>query len=172
MTTPDIPLRPFLPQDTLALRELFAQSIEELAHDDYDEDQRAAWASVAADANAFAGRLGGATTLVAIVDDELVGFGSLKDNRIIDMLYVHPYAAGQGVGSAILDALERLAKGRGSSELSVDASDAAAEFFEAKGYVAQSRNSVPVDDQWLMNTTMKKSLGCGCGSGATCKDHG
>ena len=47
------PLRPFLPGDTIALRELFAQSIEELTADDYDEDQRVAWASTAADAEAF-----------------------------------------------------------------------------------------------------------------------
>ena len=37
-------------------------------------------------------------------------------------------------------------------------SDAAQIFFEGRGYVAQSRNSVPLDDQWLMNTTMTKKL--------------
>ena len=31
-------------------------------------------------------------------------------------------------------------------------------FFEERGYVAQSRNSVPLEDQWLMNTTMAKPL--------------
>ena len=44
MTLHTYPLRPFLPGDTMALRELFAQSIEELTQDDYDEEQRAAWA--------------------------------------------------------------------------------------------------------------------------------
>ena len=39
----DFPLRPFLPADTMALRDLFAQSIEELTAEDYDEDQRLAW---------------------------------------------------------------------------------------------------------------------------------
>lgn len=155
----DIPLRPFLPKDVLALRELFAQSIEELTQDEYDEDQRAAWASKAADPQAFGQRLGSETTLVVEIDGEYAGFGSLKDNRVIDMLYVHPYFAGRGVGTALADALEKLAKGRGSSEISVDASDAAQVFFEERGYVAQSRNSVPVEDQWLMNTTMTKSLG-------------
>jgi len=52
--TNDYPLRPFLPADTMALRELFAQSIEELTQEDYDEDQRAAWASAAEDAAEFA----------------------------------------------------------------------------------------------------------------------
>ncbi len=156
--TQSIPLRPFLPKDTVGLRELFAQAIEELTQEDYDEDQRAAWVSRVADGESFAQRLAAATTLVVEIDGELSGFGSLKDNRVIDMLYVHPHFAGSGVGSALLDALERLAKGRGTETISVDASDTAQIFFEDKGYVAQSRNSVPLQDQWLMNTTMTKTL--------------
>ncbi|MBU1212110.1 MAG: GNAT family N-acetyltransferase [Alphaproteobacteria bacterium] len=154
----NIPLRPYLAKDTPALIDLFAQSVEELTHEDYDEDQRAAWVGAARDSESFARRLAASTTLVVEIDGEYAGFGSLKDNRVIDMLYVHPYFAGSGVGSTVLDALERLAKGRGSTTVSVDASETAQTFFEERGYVAQSRNSVPVEDQWLMNTTMTKTL--------------
>lgn len=153
------PLRPFLPGDTIALRELFAQSIEELTADDYDEDQRVAWASTAADAEAFAARLGAMVTLVVQVEGEYAGFASLKDNNVLDMLYVHPYFAGQGVGSALADAIERLARGRGASEITVEASNTAEPFFEARGYEAKQRNMVPRDDLWLTNTTMIKKLG-------------
>lgn len=142
----------------MGLRELFAQSIEELTQEDYDEDQRAAWAAKAADPQEFGERLASGTTLVVEIEGEYAGFGSLKDNRVVDMLYVHPYFAGQGVGSAIVDALEKLAKARGSEEVTADVSDAAQIFFEGRGYVAQSRNSVPLEDQWLMNTTMTKKL--------------
>ncbi len=51
------PLRPFMPADTMALRDLFAQSIEELTAEDYNEDQRLAWVTAAEDAEAFAERL-------------------------------------------------------------------------------------------------------------------
>lgn len=152
------PLRPFVPADTMGLRELFAASIEELTQEEYDEDQRIAWVSAAEDAQAFAKRLGSAVTLVVMIDGEYAGFGSLKDNTVIDMLYVHPWHAGEGVGSAIADALERIAAARGAGEISVDASDTAQIFFESRGYVATQRNSVPVDDQWLTNMTMKKKL--------------
>lgn len=157
MTT-DYPLRPFLPADTMALRELFAQSIEELTQEDYEEDQRAAWASAAEDAAEFAKRLGSATTLVVHVEGEHLGFASLKDNTILDMLYVHPYYAGQGVGSALCDALEKIAAARGADAITVEASESAVLFFEARGYVPIKRNSIPVDDLWLTNTTMKKEL--------------
>lgn len=153
------PLRPFLRADTMGLRELFAQSIEELTADDYDEDQRVAWASSAADAEAFAERLAGMVTLVVQVDGEYAGFASLKDNDKFEMLYVHPYFAGQGVGAALADAIERLAQGRGAAEITVEASDTAEPFFEARGYQATQRNMMPRDDLWLPNTTMKKRLG-------------
>lgn len=152
------PLQPFLPADTMALVDLFAQSIEELTQDDYTEDQRLAWASGAADAEAFAERLGGMVTLIVKIDGQYAGFGALKDNATLDMLYVHPYFAGQGVGTALTDALERLAKSRGAEAITVDASDTAEPFFQKRGYVAQHRNSVPREDEWLTNTTMKKDL--------------
>ena len=41
------------------------------------------------------------------------------------MLYVHPAASGQGAAKMLVDALEKLAAGRGTKELSVDASDSA-----------------------------------------------
>lgn len=154
----EYPLRPFLPADTMALRDLFGQSIEELTVDDYDEDQRIAWAATAEDAGEFRTRLANALTLIVQLDGEYLGFGSLKDNRTIDMLYVHPDFAGEGVGTALADALEKIAGARGTEAVTVDASDTAVPFFERRGYVATQRNSVPRDDQWLSNTTMVKRL--------------
>lgn len=157
-TRPSYPLRPFMPADTMALRELFAASIEELTQEEYDEDQRAAWASRALDAPAFGKLLGGMLTLVVQVDGEYAGFASLKDNAHVEMLYVHPYHAGEGIGTTLMDALEKIAAARGTAEITVDASDTAAPFFEDRGYVPTRRNSVPIEDEWLSNTTMSKKL--------------
>lgn len=152
------PLRPFLPADTMALRELFAQSIEELTAEDYDEEHRVAWASAAADAEEFADKLQNMVTLIVQQDGEYMGFGSLKDGNIIEMLYVHPYYAGEGVGSALLNALETIAEARGAAALTADVSDTAVAFFEKRGYEATQRNSRQHDDLWLSNTTMTKRL--------------
>lgn len=156
---PSYPLRPFMPADTMALRELFAVSIEELTQEEYDEDQRAAWAaSRALDAQAFGKALAGMLTLVVQIDGEYAGFASLKEDRHVEMLYVHPYHAGEGIGTALMDALEKIAAARGTLEITVDSSDTAQPFFEDRGYAPTRRNSVPVDDQWLSNTTMSKKL--------------
>lgn len=158
MSRLDYPLRPFLPGDTIALRELLAASIEELTADDYDEDQRAAWASQAADAEAFAKKLGGMITLVIEIGGEHLGFGSLKGNSEIAMLFVHPYYEGEGVGTALADALERIAAARGAEKITVASSETAVPFFEARGYVALERIAVEHDDLWLTTTMMSKPL--------------
>jgi putative acetyltransferase len=154
-------LRPFLPADTPVLAAIFAAAIQELTGDDYDETQQEAWASVADDEAEFGKKLAGELTLIATLKNAPVGFASLKGKDHIDMLYVHPNAAGQGVASALLDALEKLAGARGATRLTVEASDNAQEFFRKRGYVAQQRNSVTINGDWLANTTMQKALGGG-----------
>jgi putative acetyltransferase len=151
-------LRPYLPADAKALAALFCASVETLAADDYDADQLAAWSSAADDEAAFAARLAGSLTIVALVAGKIAGFASLKDSAVFDMLYVRPDMAGEGVGSALADAIEKLAVARGTKMLRVDASDAARDFFARRGYIATSRNTLAVGGEWLGNTTMTKEF--------------
>ena len=151
-------LRPFLAEDTPVLAAISAASVEQLTGDDYSEAQQGAWASAADDEEEFAARISGELSLVATLSGDAIGFACLADNSRIDMLYVHPAAAGQGVGAMLCDAMETLAAARGTKELSVDASDSARGFFERRGFVAKTRNSLSVGDEWLANTTMVKSL--------------
>jgi putative acetyltransferase len=152
-------LRPFLGEDTPMLAAIFAASIEELTGEDYSPAQQQAWTSAADDEEQFGKRLAGELTLVASLQNSPVGFASLKGTGHIDMLYVHPGAVGQGVGSMLCEALEKLAGGRGAKSLTVDASDNAEGFFAKRGYLAKQRNTVTVNGEWLANTTMQKTLG-------------
>ena len=155
---PTFALRPFLPEDAPLLAEILREAIAELTADDYSEAQREAWASAAEDEKAFGRKLAVQLTLVATMQGSPVGFASLAGQDKIDMLYVHPAAAGQGVAAMLIDALEKLAGNRGAARLSVDSSDTARGFFEKRGYVAQQRNSVSLAGEWLANTTLHKQL--------------
>ena len=154
-----VALRPFLPADAPLLAVIFRASIEDLTVDDYDDDQRRAWSEVADDETLFGAKLAQLLTIVATVDGAPAGFGALKGNDRIEMLYVHPALAGQGVGTMLSDALEKIGRGRGADQLSVDASDTARAFFEHRGFGAQQRNIVPLNGEWLANTTLVKRLG-------------
>jgi putative acetyltransferase len=156
---PAMAVRPFLRSDVPMLGEIFRTSIAELTADDYSDAQREAWAGAADDEEAFAARLAAQLTLLATIEGSPVGFASLKGNDRIDMLYVHPAGVGQGVGTMLVDALERLAAARGALRLSADVSDSAQEFFRRRGFVPQQRNSIRCGGEWLANTTMEKPLG-------------
>src|SRR5262249_48129667 len=110
------------------------------------------------DEQAFADRLAKHLTLLATHDGAPVGFGSLADNKTVDMLYVHPAVAGQGAGGMLYDALEKLAAARGAKEIALEASDTAREFFQRRGFTPEQPNTTSVGNEWLTNTTMKKKL--------------
>lgn len=150
-------LRPMLPADGATLARIFRDSIEELSADDYDMAQREAWAAAADDEAAFAKARAGELTLVAVVGGEPVGFASLRGKDTIAMLYVAPRWARHGIGTQLVDALVRLATARGGTRLVADASDTARDLFAAAGFVAQRRNTVPLGDEWLGNTTMERA---------------
>jgi putative acetyltransferase len=154
-----VALRPYVAADARRCAEIFRLSIEELAVEDYDAEQREAWASRADDEDAFRARLTGALTLVAVIDGAVAGFASLKGGGDeIDMLYVGPEFARRGAGGALIEALAKLAQARGAKRLTAEASEVARPLFERQGFTAQKRNLVRVGDQWLANTTMTKTL--------------
>jgi putative acetyltransferase len=153
-----VALRPYLPADTERCAEIFRASVEELASEDYSDDQRAAWAAAADDRAAFAARLAKGLTLIALIDGETAGFASLRGADVLDLIYVDPRFARRGVGAALIEALAKLAAARGAERLTSDVSDTARPLFERHGFAAQRRNLVQLDDQWLANTTMTKRL--------------
>ena len=152
-------LRPMLPADVPVLAAIFQASIEELAEEDYDEAQRAAWAGAADDEAAFGARLAASLTLVATIGGAPVGFITLQGPDTIAMLYVYPAAARRGVASLLLNAVEKLAAGRGARSLVTDASDTAKPFFDVRGFEAQRRQTLSLGDVWIGNTRMTKTLG-------------
>ena len=61
----------------------------------------------------------------------------------------------------VVDALEKLAAGRGATRLTTEASDTARPFFAGRGYVAERRETVIREGEWLGRTVMAKELGGG-----------
>ena len=150
-------LRPMLPTDGPLLVAIFQDSIEALTEEDYDHGQRAAW-SAQADEPEFLAGLAAALTLVATIGGSPVGFIAMEGAGRIAQFYVHSALARQGVGSLLYDAVEKLAGARGINALSVDASDTAKPFFDAKRFEAQHRQTVEIGDYYIGNTRMTKVL--------------
>ncbi len=154
---PKLALRPLLPEDVPLLAEIFRASIEELTAEDYSEAQQQAWAGAADDEEEFGARLAEELTLVATLRARRSALPRSPTTRRIDMLYVHPIAAGQGAGAMLCDALgttggraRRRAKSRSmpATPRTVSLKSAATS--------RKTRNTVSLGDEWLANTTMVK----------------
>jgi putative acetyltransferase len=152
-------LRPYLPKDLAILLRIVRASIEQLAAEDYSENQIKAWIEAFDDEPAFAKRLESGLTLVATLEGLPAGFIALKGKDQIDLLYVAPGVARRGVATTLVDAIEKLTQARGVTALQVDASDCAVPLFSLRGYEPQRRSSVSLGDEWLANTSMTKTFG-------------
>lgn len=98
------------------------------------------------------------TVLVAERGRRLVGFGQL-DTVLgeLEALYVLPEEVGQGIGSALLGALEALAWRAGVSALRLDASLNAETFYRERGYVSlHQAQRIITPDVRLTCTRMEK----------------
>lgn len=79
--------------------------------------------------------------VVAELDDEIVGVGSINAKGEIGYLYVSPTARFRGVSKAMLISLENWARSRQFHEITLLSSVTARRFYEAAGYL---ENGIPV----------------------------
>ena len=129
--------------DTPLLAEIFRASIEELTGDDYSEASSRPGLPPPTTKRRSPRGWRDQLTLIATMNGSPVGFASLANNETIDMLYVHPAAAGQGAGTMLVDALEKLAAARGASAPHRRRSDSAQDFFRKRGFVADAAQHRP-----------------------------
>lgn len=125
---------------------------------DYHPDLLNRWAPPDQDMNQWAERLAQKNPFVAIVGDQIVGMAELEGDGFIDYFYVHPESQNQGIGTALLRAVESEASRLGVSVLFADVSVTAKDFFLAQGFdIVESRASVILGHP-APNFRMQKTL--------------
>ena len=123
------------PEDVEATFGVFQAAIRQTASAVYRPDQVDAWAGpTPTDLSDWDVRRRRASTLVAAVDDTVVGFTDLLPDGLVDMLFVHPRAGGRGIARALLTAITLDARTRGITELRTFASRSAQPTFERLGF--------------------------------------
>lgn len=152
-------------QDAAALAALFRGAIQTLAAPHYDAAQRAAWASVADDLDAFGARLARGVTLIAEHAGEPVAFGQLFPCDHVEMLYVAPGWTRQGLASALIARFEALAREAQASTLDTDASALARPVFERAGFSLVAEEHVRRGSVSLPRFHLCKPLGAASFSG-------
>ena len=150
-------IRPMSAEDGPALRELFRQSIQQIAAKHYDADAISAW-SASADDTDFVSRLQRGLTLVALLHGEAVGFAQLQPADHIEMMYLSPQGSGLGIATLLCQHLEDEARIAGSKTLTTASSLAARRFFESMGFRVVAEETVQRNGIAINRLQMEKVL--------------
>ena len=149
-------LRSYQSSDCPELAELFYNTIHAVNARDYTREQLDAWATGQVDLERWDRELREHHTVVAEEGGILVGFGDMDRSGYLDRLFVHRDFQGQGIATAICDALEG---GVSMGRLGVQASITARPFFEGRGYRVVKEQQVERRGVLLTNFVMEKIRG-------------
>ncbi|MHA3774439.1 GNAT family N-acetyltransferase [Verrucomicrobiota bacterium sgz303538] len=139
-------LRPATTADCTGILVCHVAAICELCAGDYSETQLLAWSTrltpegyiPAIESNLF---------LVAEREAEVIGFAEFEPSRgEIVAIYVHPQHSRQGVGTRLVQAIERHAFESGLHELCLSSSVTAVPFYERFGFVSGQRTNHRLGD--------------------------
>lgn len=152
-------IRDYRAEDAAPLALLFYETVHSVNLADYTPAEVQAWAPTVPDTAYWHGRLSQGIAVVAEDDTGPLGFCLLEPEGCVDLLYVRQDAVRRGVGSALLERIEALARGLGLTRLWTEASRTAKPFFARHGYAAIAEYRVERFGVTLTNFEMEKELG-------------
>ena len=128
-------IRTYTSADLESVVGLFTQTVHTVSSCYYSPGEVEAWAPLQPDMAEWGRFFDKRYTLVMDSDDGITGFGCLNtDGSTIDMLFTHHAHQNEGIGSAILEALEKEAMQRGATEVKLTTSATAWAFYQKRGY--------------------------------------
>ncbi|WP_316635401.1 GNAT family N-acetyltransferase [uncultured Flavobacterium sp.] len=154
----DINFRKATISDLKEMQELYIGTIQEVCKNDYNLAQIEVWSSGVQNTERWLDVINTQFVLLAVIENKITGFGTLKDANYIDFFYVHKDFQKQGIANKILTKLELEAKNQHSKIINSDISITAKPFFEKKDFIvkAEQRNiRLGVE---LINYKMEKKL--------------
>lgn len=146
-------IRKYRSSDCGYLAELFYQTVHAVNAKDYTQEQLDVWASGHVDLGKWDKSFLEHSTVVAVQNDVIAGFGDMDGSGYLDRLYVHKDYQNQGIATAICDELEQSVD---AEKITTHASITAKPFFERRGYKVVREQQVVRDGISLTNFVMEK----------------
>lgn len=146
-------IRNYKPEDCKYLAGLFYDTVHSVNAKDYTKEQLNAWATGNVDFDKWNESLLEHTSVVAVENDIIVGFGDMDQTGYLDRLYVHSDYQNRGIATAICDRLETAVL---AEKYVTHASITAKPFFEKRGYRIIKEQQVVREGIRLTNYIMVK----------------
>lgn len=146
-------IRKYCSKDVGEIISLFYETVHSVNLKDYTKEQADAWATGKECPREWNESLLRHSCYVAVIENQIVGFGDMDNDGYLDRLFVHKDFQRLGIATEICDILERETS---SSKFTVNASITAVPFFEARGYKIIKEQIVERQGIWLRNYLMMK----------------
>jgi len=144
--------------DLNEMQQLYIETIQSICKNDYNEAQREAWISGVKNTERWIAVIETQYVLLAVIENKIAGFATLKDGDYIDFFYIHKDFQRQGIADKLLTELELEAQKQHSKMITSDISITAKPFFEKKGFVAKAEQKNIRLNVELINYKMEKQL--------------
>lgn len=149
-----IAVREYKESDCNEIVELFFNTVHKVNIKDYTEAAVDAWAPNNIDIKKWQSSFFEHYTLVAEINDVIVGFGDIDQTGYLDRLYVHHEYQNMGIATLLCDNLESYV----ATDITTHASITAKPFFEKRGYIVLKEQVVERKGILLKNFVMVKRL--------------
>ncbi|MBS6161380.1 MAG: GNAT family N-acetyltransferase [Firmicutes bacterium] len=145
-------IRKYQPSDCKSLADLFYHTVHTMNAKDYTKEQLQVWATGQVDLENWDQSLQEHFSVVAVENENILGFGDIDKTGYLDRLYVHKDYQGKGIATAICNQLEQAVQG----SIITHASITARSFFEKRGYQVIKEQQVERQGIFLTNFVMEK----------------
>ena len=145
-------------KDIPAITQLFKETIEAVNSKDYNGEQIKVWSAGHIYTDRWINRLTSQYFIVAVIDEVIVGFGSITPEGYLDMMYVHKNYQGIGIAYALVDELLANASKNNLSIITSDVSITAKPFFEKKGFTVVTPQRKMMGGVEFLNYKMEKKF--------------
>jgi putative acetyltransferase len=153
-----ITIRPFKPSDTPELIQLFRDAVHTINIRHYALEQVAVWAPDDIDQDKWLKSLAENITLVAELDDKIVGFADMTHEGYLDRLYVHKDYQGRFISFRLFKHIEQAARELSLTKITTDCSITARVPAERMGFKVIKEQTVIREGIELINYVMEKEL--------------
>lgn len=145
-------IRKYQSSDCKALADLFYHTVHTVNAKDYTKGQLQVWATGQVDLENWNQSLQEHFSVVAVENENILGFGDIDKTGYLDRLYVHKDYQRKGIATAICNQLEQAVQG----SIITHASITARPFFEKRGYQVIKEQQVERQGIFLTNFVMEK----------------
>jgi len=154
-----ISIRDYKPEDVQFLASIYYNTIHQINIQHYTEEQVNVWAPTSSlETEGWAKKFTRTKPIIAIVDDEIVGFAEFEPNGHIDCLYCHHKWIGKGAGSALMKEIFKRAKNDHIHHIFSEVSITAKPFFEKHGFRVVTEQTIVRKAIELTNFKMERTI--------------